>query len=59
MIAIYILYLYLATGFVSAIWLLFIRPVHWNEGMTRQVKLIIMPGCVILWPVVLSKSLRT
>ena len=59
MIAIYTLYLYLATGFVSALWLLFIRHTHWNVGMNRSVKLIIMPGCVILWPVVLFKSLRS
>lgn len=59
MIAIYVLYLYLAIGLVSALWLLFVRHTYWNSAMTPGVKFIILPGCVILWPVVLFKSLRS
>ncbi|MFB9841661.1 hypothetical protein [Mucilaginibacter ginsenosidivorans] len=59
MMAIYILYLYLATGLVSTLWLLFIRHTYWNSGIATGVKFIILPGCVVLWPVVLFKSLRS
>jgi hypothetical protein len=56
MILVYVLYLYLAAGFMCAIWLVFIRKSSLNENMPRGVKMIILPGCVILWPVVLFKS---
>jgi hypothetical protein len=56
MIVIYLLYLYLTAGFLSAIWLIWLKKSHLNANMPMGVKLIIMPGCILLWPVVLFKS---
>jgi hypothetical protein len=56
MTAVYILYLYLAIGFILSIWFVFIQKSSLNAHMPIHVKLIILPGFVILWPVTLYKT---
>jgi hypothetical protein len=58
MIFMYLLYLYLVVGLLFAIWFAFFRVSRIDEQATNAsvwFKLIIIPGAVLLWPIVLWK----
>ncbi len=58
MIFIYAVYLYLAAGFVIAIWFSFFKVGRTDsaaEGTSLWFRLIIMPATILLWPIVLRK----
>lgn len=60
MFILYLIVVYLILGAVFALWFL-IRLIHkideGAEGAPLSFKLIIFPGCVVFWPVLLKKYL--
>ncbi len=61
MIFIYLLYVYLVFGLGFAVWFSFFKLEKTDEaakGTSIWFKLIILPGLVLLWPVVWFKLLK-
>jgi uncharacterized membrane protein len=56
MLIIHIFYAYLVIGFLFAIWFTFLKKNHSAEKVPIGFKLIIIPGCLILWPIVIIKT---
>ena len=61
MIAIYLLYLYLALGIVIALWFAFFKVHHLDhvaENTSFLFRIMILPGSIILWPYILYKNYK-
>ena len=54
--------LYLGLGLIASIWLLtagLVRTDPALDASPKRVRLILLPGCVALWPLLLRRSLHT
>jgi len=52
---------YTALGLVASVWLLTLGLVRTNPSLSNSpklVRLILLPGCVALWPLLLMNTLR-
>lgn len=59
MILVYLLYLYLLIGVVVSIWFAFYKVARIDEGAKATsigFKLLLLPGSILLWPIVLHKT---
>jgi hypothetical protein len=59
MAIIYFLYFYLAAGFLFALYFIFFRLPHIDANAKQTsvgFKLLILPGCILLWPLLITKK---
>lgn len=56
-----ILAIYASLGLLSALWLLTLGLPHLDPALSaspRRVRLLLLPGCIGLWPLLLAKTLK-
>lgn len=56
-----LLALYAAIGLLSALWLLTLGLPRLDPALSaspRRVRLLLLPGCIGLWPLLLAKTLK-
>ena len=59
---VYLFYTYLIVGFLFGLWFVFKGVKRVDQGMTDAkwiLRLMILPGTVALWPLMLRKSLKS
>lgn len=62
MILVYSIYLYLLSGIIPALWFVFRKIQHLDHSAEKTslgFKLIILPGCILLWPILLLKIYKS